>query len=84
MLPHSTDSSNRDGTVPRLSIGWSELVTVVRSIVSRVEVHPDKIDVDCSRDALREWLIGVTPVVGDGQLVQRNNLDPVEKSLYFA
>jgi len=30
--------------------------------------------VDCSLDALREWLTGVTPIVGSGQLVPRNNL----------
>ena len=52
----------------------SELVAIVRSIVSRVEVHPDRIDVDCSQDALREWLIGVTPNVGDAQSAPRNNL----------
>ena len=52
----------------------SALVAIVRSIVSRVEVHPDRIDVDCSPDALREWLTGVTPIVGSGQLVPRNNL----------
>lgn len=52
----------------------SVLVAIVRSIVSRVEVHPDMIDVDCSREALREWLIGVTPVVGSGRPVSSNDL----------
>ncbi len=49
-------------------------MAIIKSIVSRVEVHPDRIDVDCSRDALREWLMGVTPVVGSGKLVPRDNL----------
>ena len=52
----------------------SALVAIVKSIVSRVEVHPDRIDMTCSRDALREWLMGVTPVVGSGKLVPRDNL----------
>ncbi len=52
----------------------SVLVAIVRSTVSRVEVHPDMIDVDCSREALREWLIGVTPVVGSGRPVSSNDL----------
>ncbi len=71
---HRLVEQGRDRAETLDRVDRSELVTVVRSIVSRVEVHPDKIDVDCSRDALREWLIGVTPVVGDGQLVPRNNL----------
>ena len=50
------------------------LVGAVRSIVSRVEVHPDRIDVDCSRDALREWLVGVGPMVESRPQGQRNDL----------
>ena len=51
----------------------SALATIVRSIVSRVEVHPDRIDVDCSRDVLRKWLTGVTPVVGSRQPASHNH-----------
>ncbi len=63
--------------------GRSALVAIVKSIVSRVEVHPDRIDVDCSRDALRGWLIGVMPVVGSGQLVPRNDLLRLSVSVHL-
>ncbi len=56
----------------------STLTAIVKSIVSRVEIQPDRIDVDCSRDALRHWLLGSTQdVAGDlrvGPHVQHHDL----------